>query len=135
MPHDETGWIGEPTLAQGAKQGDRLAFDQLVRAHDQSILRLALHPGDSKDDAQLLYQQVFLIAYKDLAAFRFELSFRLWLYRILSKLLANYSNKTPRNQSTSVHARTNYEQTRKRQHRDEECGHARRESVQKAEAD
>ena len=137
MPHDETGGIGEHTLAQRAKQGDRLAFDQLVHAHDQSILRLAHHLCDSKDDAQLMYKQVFLTAYKDLASFRFELSFRLWLYRILSRFLATYSkNKTPGNQSTSKHADTNYEQREKaKQHRDQECGHARRESVQRAEAD
>jgi RNA polymerase sigma-70 factor, ECF subfamily len=136
MPHDEIGWVGEYTLAQRAKQGDWFAFDKLVRAHDQSILRLALHLCDSKYDAQELYEQVFLTAYKGLAAFRVGSSFRFWLYRILSRLLTNYSTKNTRNRSSSVSADTNYEQRETAaQEGDEESGHAKRESVEGAEAD
>jgi RNA polymerase sigma-70 factor, ECF subfamily len=90
MLYDQIGWVGEQTLAQRAKRGDRPAFNELVRAHDDSILRLALHLCDSQDDALELYQQVFLASYKGLAAFRFESSFRFWLYHILSRLLTNY---------------------------------------------
>ena len=83
---------------------------------------MALHLRGSKDDAQDLCQQVFLIAYKRLAEFRFDLSFRLWLYRILSGLLSKDSSKGTRNRSSS-------------DHRDPKSGYAERESVQGAEAE
>ena len=136
MPHDGIAWVGEYTLAQRAKQGDLIAFDELVRAHDQSLLRLVLHLCDATDDAQELYEQVFLIAYKELAAFRVGSSFRLWLYRILSTLLANYRIKNTRNQCSAVCACTSHEQSEiATQERHKESGHAERESVQGAEAD
>jgi len=134
MLHDQIGGIGEYTLARRAKQGDWLAFDELVRAHDQFILRLALHLCGS--DAQDLYEQVFLTAYKGLADFRFKSSFRVWLCRILSRVLTNYSSKNTRNQGSSVSAGTNCEQRESAtQGRDKESDHEERQSLQRVEAD
>jgi RNA polymerase sigma-70 factor (ECF subfamily) len=84
---DDTGLIRE------AQQGNRAAFEVLVRHYDQSVLRLALHLTQSETDAQDVYQEAFLKAYKNLASFRFECSFYTWIYRIVTNLCLDHLRK------------------------------------------
>jgi len=67
--------IDDTSLIRAAQQGNRAAFEVLVRHYDQSVLRLALHLTGSETDAQDIYQEAFLKAYKNLGSFRFECSF------------------------------------------------------------
>src|SRR5689334_16765534 len=60
------------SLIREAQGGDCLAFEELVRQYDRAVLRLALHLTGSEDDAQDIYQEAFLKAYKNLSSFRFE---------------------------------------------------------------
>jgi hypothetical protein len=43
--------MDEPELIRAAQQGDQRAFEQLVRLHDQSVLRLATNLLRSPEDA------------------------------------------------------------------------------------
>lgn len=72
----------EHTLVRQAQQGDRLAFDELVRRYDRDVLRLALNLVHRAEDARDIYQESFLRVYRNLHRFRFECSFYTWLYRI-----------------------------------------------------
>src|SRR5690242_2577042 len=67
--------IDDTTLIREAQRGNRAAFEVLVRHYDQSVLRLAYHLTGSESDAQDIYQDAFLKAYKNLGSFRFECSF------------------------------------------------------------
>ena len=78
--------IDDTTLIREAQQGNRAAFEVLVRHYDQSVLRLALHLTGSEADAQDIHQDAFLKAYKNLGSFRFECSFYTWIYRIVTNL-------------------------------------------------
>jgi RNA polymerase sigma-70 factor (ECF subfamily) len=73
-------------LIREAQQGQRSAFDALVRRYDQSVLRLALHMLGNEQDAQDVHQEAFIKAYRHLGNFRFECSFYTWLYRIVTNL-------------------------------------------------
>jgi len=76
----KTGLSGDETaLIKAAQGGDRDAFEQLVRAYDQSVLRLAMNLLRSPDDAQDVYQEAFLRVYRNLQNFRFDCSFHTWL--------------------------------------------------------
>ena len=57
------------------------------------MLRLALHLTGSETDAQDVYQEAFLKAYKNLASFRFECSFYTWIYRIVTNLCLDHLRK------------------------------------------
>src|SRR5450759_564429 len=57
--------IDDTSLIREAQQGNRAAFEVLVRHYDQSVLRLALHLTGSESDAQDVYQEAFLKAYKN----------------------------------------------------------------------
>ena len=76
----------EAALIRAAQGGDHDAFAQLVRAYDQSVLRLAMNLLRSPEDAQDVYQEAFLRVYKNLNNFRFDCSFHTWLYRIVTNL-------------------------------------------------
>ena len=67
--------IDDTSLIREAQRGNRAAFEVLVRHYDQSVLRLALHLTGSESDAQDIYQEAFLKAFKNLGSFRFECSF------------------------------------------------------------
>jgi RNA polymerase sigma-70 factor, ECF subfamily len=85
-------------LIREAQRGDAAAFEELVRIYDRAVLRLALHITGSEQDAQDIYQEVFLRAYQSLPRFRFECSFYTWLYRITSNLCLDYLRKRQRSQ-------------------------------------
>jgi RNA polymerase sigma-70 factor (ECF subfamily) len=76
----------ETALIKAAQAGDQDAFGQLVRAYDQSVLRLAMNLLRSPDDAQDIYQEAFMRVYRNLHTFRFDCSFQTWLYRIVTNL-------------------------------------------------
>jgi RNA polymerase sigma-70 factor, ECF subfamily len=76
----------EMDLIREAQAGSRVAFDTLVRQYEHQVLRLALHLTGSEHDAEDIYQEAFLKAYRYIGNFRFECSFYTWIYRIVTNL-------------------------------------------------
>ena len=74
------------SLIRAAQGGNHFAFEQLVRAYDQSVLRLALRITGSESDAQDVHQEAFLKIYRKLDGFRFECAFSTWVYRIATNV-------------------------------------------------
>ena len=83
----------EVELIRAAQRGDSGAFEQLVRTHDQAVLRMAYNLLRSEEDARDVYQEVFLRVYRNLPKFRFDCSFKTWLYRIVSNLCLDQLRK------------------------------------------
>jgi RNA polymerase sigma-70 factor (ECF subfamily) len=81
------------SLIRAAQRGDQDAFEQLVRAHDQSVLRLAMNLLRSPEDARDVYQEAFLRVYRGLDSFRFDCSFQTWLYRIVTNVCLDQLRK------------------------------------------
>jgi RNA polymerase sigma-70 factor (ECF subfamily) len=78
--------VMEMELIREAQAGSRPAFDQLVRQYERQVLRLALHLTGSEHDAEDIYQEAFLKAFRYIGNFRFECSFYTWIYRIVTNL-------------------------------------------------
>jgi len=93
QPERSVGSMDEAALIRAAQQGDESAFEQLVRIHDQNVLRLALNLLRSQEDARDVYQEAFLRVYRNLNAFRFDCSFHTWLYRIVTNLCVDALRK------------------------------------------
>jgi RNA polymerase sigma-70 factor (ECF subfamily) len=85
--------VDEPARIRAAQQGDQDAFEQLVRAYDQSVLRLAMNLLRSPEDARDVYQEAFLRVHRNLQMFRFDCSFHTWLYRIVTNLCLDQIRK------------------------------------------
>src|SRR5436305_974685 len=95
--------IDDTMLVREAQRGSRAAFEELVRHYDQAVLRLALHLTGSEHEAQDIYQDAFLKAYKNIGRFRFECSFYTWIYRIVTNLcLDNIRKKQVRKEDAPV---------------------------------
>ncbi len=77
-------------LVRRAQQGDTAAFEELIHNYDRTVLRLATHLTDSSEDAQDIYQEAFLRAYRNIGRFRFECSFYTWIYRIVTNLCCDH---------------------------------------------
>ena len=80
----------ETTLIRRAQEGDPGAFEALVRAYDQNVLRLALQVVHSQEEARDLYQEAFLKVYRSLRYFRLEARFSTWLYRVVMNVCLDY---------------------------------------------
>jgi RNA polymerase sigma-70 factor (ECF subfamily) len=78
--------VEDAELIRDAQKGCISAFETLVHRYDQAILRLALRLTGSDQDAQDIYQDAFLKAYRNIGRFRSESSFYTWMHRIVTNL-------------------------------------------------
>jgi len=69
-------------LAERFRNGDRVAFDLLVRRHQKGMWRLVRRYVKSDADAADVTQLAFVRAFRGLSAFRGTATVRSWLYRI-----------------------------------------------------
>ena len=97
-PLDEAG------LIRAAQAGDEDAFERLVRAYDQSVLRIAMNLLRSPDEARDVYQEAFLKIFRNLRQFRFDCSFHTWLYRVVTNVCFDHlrRRKVRKEESTVV---------------------------------
>jgi len=72
----------EKPLVEKAKEGNRAAFAELVRLYGDRIYRLALRITANEKDAEDVYQDTFLMAFKKIDQFKRDSSFFTWIYRI-----------------------------------------------------
>lgn len=87
-----TGAMAKPTdreLVDRARTGDKIAFGELVRRHQQRIHRLALHMLHDRAEAEDVTQETFIRAFKALARFDGRSEIYTWFYRITVNLSLN----------------------------------------------
>ncbi len=90
---ESTGCYHDDSLVREAQSGNPAAFAQLVRTHDEAVLKLALRITGSESDAQDIYQEAFLKIYKKLGCFRFQCSISTWIYRIVTNVCLDHLRK------------------------------------------
>ena len=86
----------EPQLTQlveKAREGNRLAFDQLIDHYQGDIYRLIFYRIRSRMDAEDLTQDVFVRAYRSISRIREPHKFRSWLFRIAINRVNDYLRK------------------------------------------
>ncbi len=76
MPSDEAELVAK------AKDGDRAAFDELVRITHATVYTLAYRLTGNPEDARDVAQETYLRAYRSIRRFRGDSRFSTWLYRI-----------------------------------------------------
>lgn len=77
-------------LIREAQSGDQQAFHKVVAMYDAKIMALALQLLKNKEDAEDIYQEVFLKAWRNLGSFEFKSDFYTWLYRITANTCFSY---------------------------------------------
>ena len=69
-------------LVAAARDGDREAFDELVRRTHVDTYTLALRLTANEEDASDVVQEAYLRAWKGIRRFRGDARFTTWMYRI-----------------------------------------------------
>ena len=71
-----------PRSSSSARDGDRAAFEHLVRATSADCYAFALRLVGNEDDARDVLQETYLRAFRSLRKFRGDAAFGTWLHRI-----------------------------------------------------
>jgi RNA polymerase sigma-70 factor (ECF subfamily) len=89
-------------LVQRAQQGDRTAFDDLVRRYRARIYALTLHLTGSRSEADDITQDVFMRAFHQIGSFAGRSEFFTWLYRIAVNRSLNARRDTARRRTSGL---------------------------------
>lgn len=91
VEHESSGALSSwAALLVRCREGDGVAFEQLVRACERRVLSIAYQMTGSLEDAQDVAQDSFLRVYRSRERFQEGRSFEAWLYRIV----VNQSKRT-----------------------------------------
>ncbi len=80
-------------LVEQAREGNRLAFDQLIDRYQGDIYRMIYYRIRARMDAEDLTQDVFIRAYRSISRLRERARFRSWLYPIAVNRVNDYLRK------------------------------------------
>ena len=80
-------------LVNEAQKGDKIAFEKLVVKYDRLVLNIAYGYKNNKDDADDIYQEVFMRVYRGLKNFQSKSKFSTWLYRITVNVCIEFKRK------------------------------------------
>ena len=89
-------------LVGAAREGDRLAFDELVRRTYVDTYTLALRLTADEEDARDVVQESYLRAWKGLLNFRGEAQFSTWMYRITANTAYSVVKRRRRHRAESL---------------------------------
>ena len=89
-------------LAERFRGGERAAFDQLVRRHQQGVWRIVRRYLKRDADAADVTQLVFVRAFKGIGNFRGAASVRSWLYRIAINCALSWLRDHRREEPTEI---------------------------------
>jgi RNA polymerase sigma-70 factor (ECF subfamily) len=77
-------------LVKRARQGDLVAYDELVKRYQERIYATVYHMTSNHEDANDLAQEAFIKAYHALKSFKGGSSFYTWVYRIAVNKTINF---------------------------------------------
>ncbi len=91
--------MDEVELVAAAQDGDREAFDELVRRTYVDTFTLARRLTGNEEDARDVAQEAYLRAWRGIGKFRGDAQFSTWLYRITANASNNYMRRQRRHRS------------------------------------
>ena len=80
----------DQALVERVKNGDKRAFDLLVRKYQHKIISVASRYVSDWSEAQDVAQEAFIRAYRAIGAFRGDSAFYTWIYKIAINTSKNY---------------------------------------------
>jgi len=94
--------INEAILIERCKQGDRAAFDVLVRTYEKRVYNLAYRLSASYDEANDISVDAFLRVFQAIRLFRGDAHFSTWLFRIVTNVYLDRRKRTRNKQHLSL---------------------------------
>ena len=89
-------------ILERAAQGDLVAFEQVYKVYSGFVYNVAWRMCRNNETAQDVAQDVFITLYDKMDRFRFESSFKTWVYRITINTSINVLKKSSKMRDKSV---------------------------------
>lgn len=80
-------------LIKKVVEGDEVAFEQLVKKYEHSVLNTVHRYIGNHDEAEDIAQEVFIKVWRHAKSFKGKSKFSTWLYRIVVNQCLNYRSK------------------------------------------
>lgn len=93
--------ISEDTLKK-ASEGDVPSFEIIYKAAAGFVYNVAYRVVGKKEDAEEVTQEVFMTVYHKLKSFRYQSSFKTWVYRIAVNNAINHAKKVSKERNRTV---------------------------------
>jgi RNA polymerase sigma-70 factor (ECF subfamily) len=103
----------EDELVRSAQTGNVAAFENLMRLLERQMLAVAAGFAHTPDDANDIYQDAMLAAYKALPNFKLESKFSTWVHKIVVNTALSNRRKLKRTWQKMVAVQAEYEQVEK----------------------
>ena len=100
----------EEELVRAAQAGNIAAFERLVRVLEGQMLAVAAGFAHTPDDANDIYQDSMLAAFKALPKFKLESKFSTWLHKIVVNTALSNRRKLKRTWQKLANIQNQYEQ-------------------------
>jgi RNA polymerase sigma-70 factor (ECF subfamily) len=94
--------VDDRSLILSAKDGNVVAFEQLVQKYDRKVFSIASMYVQSAEDAKDIYQEVFVRVYKGLRKFEFRSEFSTWLYKITTNVCLTHRTRNKKHAHASL---------------------------------
>jgi RNA polymerase sigma-70 factor (ECF subfamily) len=91
----------EAQIIQRCKDGDLDAFENIYKQYGDRIFGLCLRMSKSRETAEDLVQEVFILLIRKIKSFRGESKFSTWLYRISVNTCLSYLRKQQTKKETT----------------------------------
>lgn len=92
----------ERALIEKCKQGDRRAFDTLIKNYEKRVYNLAYRLSGHYDEANDIAVDAFLRVFQALKHFRGDANFSTWLFRIVTNVYLDRRKRTRNKQHLSL---------------------------------
>lgn len=92
----------DAVLISASQRGDRSAFDELIRRHQQRAYQYAYRLTSNPDEAADLVADAFVRVYHALGNFRGQSAFTTWLYRIVTNCYLDLRKRERNRQHVSL---------------------------------
>lgn len=93
------------------KQGDKGAFDDLMRRHERKVYNYAYRLCGNYDEANDIAADAFLRVYNAIGSFRGDAAFITWLFRIVTNVYLDYRKRRRTHQYQSIEELVELEET------------------------
>jgi RNA polymerase sigma-70 factor (ECF subfamily) len=98
------GYLDDELLIKRAQNGDRSAFNALVRKYEERAYKYAYRLTRDPEEAADVVAEAFVRAYNALKNFRSKSTFTTWLYRILTNCFLDLKKKDKSRLNVSLDA-------------------------------
>lgn len=99
-----TDGLDDSQLIARAQEGDRGAFDVLIRRHERRAYQYAYRLTQNQDDAADIVADAFVRVNSALKNFRGQSAFGTWLYRIITNCALDFRKKDKSSRTVSLDA-------------------------------